>query len=163
MPGRFLLNCQCHLEDKTVSSLRPSTPEPLENQPDLPGRTHVLEKDYKVAAALAYTPVFLINVIFSVIWLKTEQNSSFLKFHALQSLTLTAGLFVAGIGVGMLSLILAFIPLINTIVPVINFFWGLVVLAYFGVNIMLAYKAYKGVAYKLPYIGDFATQKAQEI
>lgn len=147
-----------------MSSLRPSSPEPYENQPDTVGQTSLLGLDYKVAAAVAYVPLVPVNVLASLAWLKTEQNSDFLRFHAMQSLVLTAGLIGFGILLCVCSLFIMLIPVLNVmILPIVNFVWGASGLAYVAISIYCLIKAHKGETVKLPYIGDFAAQKAREI
>jgi uncharacterized membrane protein len=146
----------------TVSSLRPSSPESYDNQPDLPGRTKILDLDYKVAAVLAYVPLFLINVVFSLIWLKTEEQSRFLRFHAIQSLILSGGLLAGGFAIAILTAIIIFIPVIGPpIAGFLHLIWMGVIGFYIVVSIIAMVKAYNGVAFKMPLIGEIATQKAE--
>jgi uncharacterized membrane protein len=145
-----------------VSSLRPSSPEPYENQPDLPGKTNLLGLDYNRAAALAYLPIIPLNIVFAVVWLKTEQNSRFLKFHAIQSLILTGGLLVGWFGIEILSLILLAMGVIGGFLSrILQFTVSAALILYTVISIIAMIKAYKGVAYKMPLIGDMASQRAE--
>ncbi len=84
-----------------------------------------------VAALLSYVVGWITGLIFFLI----EKDSKFVKFHAMQSI-ITFGA----------AAILSFIPFLNFVVWIIAFIlW-----------ILLMIKAYQGVKFKLPLIGDLA-------
>ena len=79
-----------------------------------------------------------------------EKESRFVKFHAMQSILVSAALMV-------LSFVLGFIPFIGWIAlillgPVSFVLW-----------ILLMVKAYKHIWFKLPVVGDIAEKQADAI
>jgi uncharacterized membrane protein len=95
-----------------------------------------------VAGLLCYILGFITGIIFLVI----EKENKFVRFHAMQSIITSGGLFVIQIALGM-----------------IPFMWrlsSLVGLAGLILAIFLMYKAYQGEKYKLPIIGDIAEQNS---
>jgi uncharacterized membrane protein len=99
-----------------------------------------------LAALLSYVLGFITGIIFFVI----EKESKFVKFHAMQSILVSAALMV-------LSFVLGFIPFIGWIAlillgPVSFVLW-----------IILMVKAYKYVWFKLPVVGDIAEKQADAI
>jgi uncharacterized membrane protein len=126
------------------------------------GKTSFLNLDSNVGAMLCYILNFIccIGLVLAVVFLFTEQENRFVKFHSVQSLFLAAFQIVVGIIVGILGLILNLalntfdlawiswllilgLRFILLIVFVILWIWG-------GV------KAYSGQWYKLPIIGNLA-------
>ncbi len=99
-----------------------------------------------LAALLSYGLGFITGIIFFVI----EKESKFVKFHAMQSILVSAALMV-------LSFVLGFIPFIGWLAlillgPVSFVLW-----------IILMVKAYKYVWFKLPVVGDIAEKQADAI
>jgi uncharacterized membrane protein len=96
-----------------------------------------------LAALLSYVAGVVTGIIFWVI----EKDSSYVKFHAMQSIILFGGWFV-------LYIILGFIPAIGWIIQMIG---GLGILVLW---ILLMIKSYNGERFKLPVIGDIAERQA---
>ena len=96
-----------------------------------------------LAALLSYVAGVVTGIIFWVI----EKDSSYVKFHAMQSMILFGGWLV-------LYIILSFIPVIGWMVQMIG---GLGILVLW---ILLMIKAYGGERFKLPVIGDIAERQA---
>ena len=95
-----------------------------------------------VAALLAYVLGLVTGLVFFLI----EKESTFVKFHAMQSIAFSVVMFVAGF-------ILAFIPFIGAVGIALLNLAGLVVW------VLLMIKAYQGERFKLPVLGDFAEQQ----
>jgi len=91
--------------------------------------------DENVAGLLCYVLGWISGLVFILI----EQENKFVRFHAIQSIIVSAVLTVA-------SFILSWIPFINVI-------FGLLVLVLW---IFLMVKAYQGTMYKLPWVGNLA-------
>lgn len=94
--------------------------------------------------------VYLLTWVTGIVFLIIEKKSSFVRFHALQSIITFLGLMVLGFVAG-------FLPFIGTLIsfavfPLTVFLW-----------VFLMYKAYQGEKYKLPIIGDIAEQQAAKI
>ena len=126
------------------------------------GKTSFMNLDSNVGAMLCYIANFLccIGVVLAIIFLFTEKENRFVKFHAVQSLFLAALQIVVGIVIGILGLILSL---------ALNAFdmswlaWILILglrfillIVFLILWIMGGIKAYGGQWYKLPIIGEFA-------
>jgi uncharacterized membrane protein len=136
-----------------------SSPHPADGPPSgAPGGKTSLGLDSNVGATLCYIGniICCAGVILSVVFLITEKENRFVKFHALQNLFLTAAYVVLMILVQILSFVLdmARLGFISLLVS-----WGLWVILGFiflVLWILAGMKAYGGQWYKLPFIGDLA-------
>ena len=140
-----------------------ATPNPEAPASGAPGgKTSFMNLDSNVGAMLCYIANFLccIGVILAIIFLVTEKENRFVKFHAVQSLFLAGLQIVVGIVIGILGLILSL---------ALNAFdmswmaWILILglrfillIVFLILWIMGGIKAYGGQWYKLPIIGNFA-------
>jgi len=100
--------------------------------------------DANVAAALAYALGFVTGVVF----LFTEQDNKFVRFHAAQSTIVFGALSVA-------SLVLQSIPLLGTLLTVF-----IVLPLSAGLWLVLMFKAWQGEKFKVWIAGDLAEQRA---
>jgi uncharacterized membrane protein len=101
----------------------------------------------------------ILSVILSIVFLITEKENRFVKFHASQALLLDAGFVVLLIVVEIFHAILGILnlELLGLLLWLIT--WGLriiVFLIFMGLCILAGIKAYGGQWYKLPLIGNFA-------
>ncbi|MCX9089412.1 MAG: zinc-ribbon domain-containing protein [Candidatus Methanoperedens sp.] len=83
--------------------------------------------------------------ILALVFLITEKENKFIRFHAYQSVLFNVASFF----------IIVFVVLIDPIIM-----YSLVSLLVIIVWLVLIYKAYKGEKYKLPIIGDYSEKKA---
>jgi len=123
-----------------------------------PGGKTSLGLDSNVGAMLCYIANILccLGIILSVVFLITEKENRFVKFHALQSLFLFAVYIVLSTVIEILGAILRIASL-----DFVSFFvtWGLwcvvslIILAFW---LLAGMKAYGGQWYKLPGIGGIA-------
>lgn len=96
-----------------------------------------------VAALLSYVLGWITGLIFYLI----EKENKFVRFHAMQSIVVSAALTI-------LSIILVFIPIVGWIaLPLLN-------IAGIILWILLMVKAYQGEMFKLPIAGDIAEKSA---
>lgn len=119
--------------------------------------------DANVVAGLCYVGnlVCLLGLILSIITIVTDKTNKLARFHAFQSLFMTALGFVLGILYWILAVVgilldnaLGF-PLFSLVFTlVIVLVWIVLVI---GV-IVAAVKAFQGQIFKLPVIGNFADQ-----
>jgi len=100
-----------------------------------------------VAGMLAY-----VTIIPAILFLVIEpyNRKRFIKFHAFQSIFF----FVAVIVVAVVMPFVAVIPFLGVLI------WGLVCVAEVILWVLLLLKAYNGVMWKLPVIGDIAEKQA---
>ena len=96
-----------------------------------------------LAALLSY----LLGFVTGLVFILTEKENKFVRFHAMQSIIVFGFLFVLGI-------ILPFIPVIGWLL--IPFVWLFKIIIW----IILMIKAYQGEYFKLPIAGDMAKKNA---
>jgi uncharacterized membrane protein len=103
-----------------------------------------------VAAALAYVLGPITGILFYVL----EKDNRYVRFHAAQSIAVSLVLIIVGFVLGMLSSVLAFIPIVG---------WVIAMLLSFGLSIgsfvlwlFLMWQAYKGIEWEAPFAGTFA-------
>ena len=98
--------------------------------------------DENVAGFLCYLFGFITGIVFLVV----ERQSSFVKFHAMQSTITFLSLFV-------ISMIIGWIPIIGLLVYPI---WILSLILW----LILMIKALRGERYLLPIVGKMAEEKS---
>jgi uncharacterized membrane protein len=97
-----------------------------------------------LAALLSYLLGFITGILF---YFFLEKENKFVRFHAMQSIVVSAAFFVAQIILGM-------IPVLGW---VLSFLIGI---GGFILWIVLMIKAYQGEYFKLPYAGDIAEKNS---
>ncbi|WHY80498.1 DUF4870 domain-containing protein [Siminovitchia fortis] len=95
--------------------------------------------DENIAGLLCYLGTFVTGIIFFVL----EKKSTFVKFHAMQSIVLFVSLWILGLGVG-------YVPFVGWLLK------SLISLTTFILWIVLMVKAYQRERIKLPVVGDIA-------
>jgi len=127
-----------------------------------PGGKTSLGLDSNVGAALCYLANFLccIGMVLAIVFLVTEKENRFVKFHAVQSLFLVATQIAVGIVVAILGLI------VSMVLDMVHMGWAgwllvfclrlVLFLIFCIIWIIAGIKAYGGQWYKLPLIGEFA-------
>ena len=128
----------------------------------VPGGKTSLGLESNVGAMLCYIAnlICCLGLVLSIVFLVTEKENRFVKFHALQSLFLfLAGIAVA-IVVAVLGLLIYFVAATAHLGLVATFMiLGLrliVLLIFVVIWIIAGIKAYGGLWYKLPIVGEFA-------
>jgi len=97
-----------------------------------------------VAGLLCYVLGWITGIIFLII----EKQTKFVRFHAVQSIVVFGAYTI-------LSIIFNWIPFVGW---VLNTILGI---AAFILWVVLMYKAYKGLKYKLPVAGDIAENQTK--
>ena len=92
-----------------------------------------------VAGLLAYILMWLTGIIF----LLTEKENEFVRFHAMQSIVIFVPLTIASMIVGFLPVIGGLIGVLLQICTI--FLW-----------LFMMFQAFQGRRYKVPFAGDFA-------
>ena len=124
--------------------------------------------DGNLAAALGY-PIGIIAIICLIM----EKENRFVKFHALQSILLHVAFIVVAIVVWILGFILLIAGAAASAATnsgaagglvgmLFGLIWLVVVLAYLGGLIFAAVKSYQGAEFKLPIIGNIASNFANK-
>jgi uncharacterized membrane protein len=126
------------------------------------GKTSFMNLDSNLGAMLCYILNFVccLGLVLSIVFVITEKENRFVKFHAVQSLFLAALQIAVGIVIGILGLILS---LALNAFDLAWLAWILILglrfillLIFLALWIMGGIKAYGGQWYKLPIIGEFA-------
>jgi uncharacterized membrane protein len=99
--------------------------------------------DANVAAALSY----LVGFVTGIIFLFVEKENRFVRFHAMQSTLVFAGIVVIDILVKIVPFFGALV-VVFVIIPASAVLW-----------LLLMYKAYQGEEFKLPVVGQFAADR----
>jgi uncharacterized membrane protein len=103
-----------------------------------------------VAAALSY----ILGLITGVVFLVLEKENRYVRFHAAQSIVVSAFFILVNVGVALLSGVVAFVPLLGWLV-VFLLTAGLAVTT-FVLWLVLMYRAYQGEEWELPVAGEMA-------
>jgi len=114
--------------------------------------------DENVAALLAY----LFNWVSGLIFFLIEKESRLVRFHAMQSILLTAVAIVVGVVlyIAWIVITIALAMMSDVLASLGGLVIGLLILV-FWVGVLIAFilsmiKAYQGQFFKLPLIGNFA-------
>lgn len=99
--------------------------------------------DANIAAALSYLVGFVTGIVFLVV----EKENRFVRFHAMQSTLLFAGLVAIDIGLGLVPF-LGSLVFVFVVLPVSAVLW-----------LLMMFKAYQGEEYKLPLVGQMAADR----
>ncbi|WP_066187646.1 MULTISPECIES: DUF4870 domain-containing protein [Gracilibacillus] len=102
--------------------------------------------DQNVAGLLTYLAGAITGIIFLII----EKENRFVRFHAMQSIFVTVGLFIV-------SFVLGLIPILGWLLLL---FIGPLTLVLW---IVLMVQAYQGKYFKLPWIGDMAEKQVDNM
>jgi uncharacterized membrane protein len=97
-----------------------------------------------------------IGFIFSIVAVVVEKDNKFVRFHAFQSLLLHGVGFVCGFAIQVLSIVAGMV--VGAIGGLIGLLGMPLGLAFLGAQIFMMIKANNNEEFKLPVIGDMATQ-----
>lgn len=140
-----------------------------------PGGKTSLGLESNLGAALCYLANFLccLGLVLAIVFLVTEKENRFVKFHALQSILLHVAFIIIIIAVWILGIILLFAGIAASAATnsgaigglasmLFGLIWLVVIVAYLGGLIFAAVKAYGGNYFKLPVIGNMAEKFANK-
>jgi len=99
--------------------------------------------DANVAAALSY----LVGFVTGIIFLFVEKENRYVRFHAMQSTLLFAGIVLVDILLQIVPLLGALL-VVFIVIPLSAFLW-----------LFMMFKAYQGEEYKLPLVGQMAADR----
>ncbi len=145
--AKFCPKCGAPVGAAGSPAAGPSAAPPPNSPPGSTGGAAA--NDDNLMGALAY-----VTVIPAIIFLIIEpyKNRRFVRFHAFQCLFLFVAAFALGIGVTIISMV----PVIGWIIAIFSPF---VFLGVFVLAIIAAIKAYQGLEYRLPIIGEMAAKQ----
>lgn len=122
------------------------------------GGQTALGLDANVGALVCYLNICLpIGLVYSIIVIVTDKTNKLPRFHAFQSLLLSAIGIVFGIGINIISAVAvaANSGILSALVGLVSLVIGLGLLV---MIILSAVKAFGGQIYKVPVIGNLADQ-----
>ena len=119
------------------------------------GKT-ALGLDANVGAMLCYMPICAISLIYSIIVLVTDKTNKNVRFHAFQSLLLTAVYIIAVFGVAIVGGVLVAATNSGILGLLVSLLYFVVIIGFLGLMILGCIKAYQNSSYKLPVVGDMA-------
>lgn len=99
--------------------------------------------DANMAAALSY----LVGFVTGIIFLLVEKENRFVRFHAMQSTLVFAGIVA-------LDILLQIVPILGALVVIV-----LVIPLSAILWLLLMFKAYQGQEFKLPLVGQIAADR----
>ena len=99
--------------------------------------------DANLAAALSY----LVGFVTGIIFLFVEKENKFVRFHAMQSTLLFAGIVAVDLLLKVVP-VLGPLVVIFLVIPLSAILW-----------LLLMYKAYQGEEFKLPLVGQMAADR----
>lgn len=112
--------------------------------------------DANVAGALSYILGALTGILFLVI----DGHRPYVRFHAMQAITVTVGMIVLSIALGIVSAVLAVVPILGWLIGLLLTLGlsaaGLVLWLY------LMYRAWQGDEWEVPIAGKWARQLANQ-
>ncbi|HSI88095.1 MAG TPA: DUF4870 domain-containing protein [Pyrinomonadaceae bacterium] len=127
---------------------------------NMSGGKTALGLDTNVGALLVYMPVCAISLIYSIIVLVTEKNDRFMRFHAFQSLLITAIYIVALIAVSILGSMIGIITGSSVLASLFSLLMFVVIVIFLAAMIYGCIKGYQGEKFKFPVVGDMAEKWA---
>jgi uncharacterized membrane protein len=127
---------------------------------NMSGGKTALGLDTNVGALLVYMPVCAISLIYSIIVLVTEKNDRFMRFHAFQSLLITALYIVALIAVSILGSMIGIITGSSILASLFSLLMFVVIIIFLAAMIYGCIKGYQGQKFKFPLVGDMAEKWA---
>ena len=119
----------------------------MQEQAQEPRKKSSTGLDENIAGLLCYVLGWVTGLIFFLI----EKESTFVKFHAVQSIVVSGALTVLSIALSM------FPPALRMVLSPLVSIFSLVIL------VIMIVKAYNGERYKLPIAGDIAEKQSQTI
>lgn len=125
---------------------------------NMSGGQTALGLDANVGALVCYLNICLpIGLVYSIIVIVTDKTNKLPRFHAFQSLLLSAIGIVFGIGINIISAVAvaANSGILSALVGLVSLVIGLGLLV---MIILSAVKAFGGQIYKVPVIGNLADQ-----
>lgn len=122
---------------------------------NMSGGKTALGLDANVGALLCYLPVCLVSLIFSIIVIIADKENRFVRFHAFQSLLLSAVYIVLVFAISILGVIISSV-ISNTLGSLFSLLSLVVVVGFIAAMVYGCIKGFQGQMFKFPVIGDMA-------
>lgn len=145
----------CAAQMPETATFCPGCGRPMQTETRAHGTVGVLPEN--VAGALAYL-TFIPAIVFLL--LEPYKSNRFLRFHSVQCLMFCGAEILIAIALKLASVVLFIVPVFG---PLLVLLVSMVVgLAAVVIWLVLVVKAAQGVMFKLPLLGDFASQHAAQ-
>ena len=159
----FCTKCGAQMDEGSafcVACGQPASTAPASNPPgaSVPPMAASTPISSNMAALLTYIVGFITGIIFLVI--EPYKRDPFVRFHAFQSIFLSAAYILVFIVWGIVSGALFFATL-GVMWQILLAGWVLLRLAFFVLWLFMMYKAYNNERYMLPVIGPLAASQAR--
>jgi len=122
---------------------------------NMSGGKTALGLDANVGALLCYLPICLVSLIFSIIVIIADKENRFVRFHAFQSLLLSAIYIVLVIAINILGGIIGAV-ISGTLGSLFSLLTLVVVVGFIAAMVYGCIKGFQGQMFKFPVIGDMA-------
>jgi len=151
-----LTSCpHCAAQMPETAAFCPGCGRPMQAEGRAQGKVGALSEP--IAGALAYF-TFIPAIVFLV--LEPYKKNRFVRFHSLQCLLLWLAGILLAIALKLAGFLLFIIPVAG---PLLVLLLSMVVgLAAVAIWLVLVVKAFQGVTFRLPLLGDFAVQHSEK-
>lgn len=143
----------CAAQMPETAAFCPGCGRPMQTEERAQGKVGLLPE--RVAGALAYFS-FIPAIIFLVV--EPYKNNRFVRFHSLQCLLLWGAAVLAAIALKLAGMLLFIIPVLGPLLVVLV--WTVVGFGALVIWLVLVVKAFQGLMFRLPMLGDFAAERA---
>ncbi len=123
------------------------------------GKT-ALGLDKNVGSLLCYLPICGISLIYSIIVIVTDKDNRDVRFHAFQSLLLSALATVVIIAIAVVGGILVGVTQSTALGGLVTLLYFGGIVAFIGAMILGMIKGFGGQQFKFPVVGDMAEKWA---
>jgi len=127
---------------------------------NMSGGKTALGLDTNVGALLCYLPVCAVSLIYSIIVLVTEKDNRTMRFHALQSLLLSALFTVIFVVIAIVGGVLVGVTGSTILGGLVTLLYVVALVAFLGAMIYGCIKGFQGQQVKFPIVGDMAEKWA---
>jgi uncharacterized membrane protein len=151
-----LTSCpHCAAQMPETAAFCPGCGRPMQTEARAQGKVGALPEP--IAGALAYL-TFIPAIVFLV--LDPYKSNRFVRFHSFQCLLLWGAGILVAITLKLAGLLLFIIPVLGPLLVVLVS--TVVGLAAVAIWLVLVVKAFQGLMFKLPLLGDFAAQRGSQ-
>jgi len=148
-------HCSAQMPETAAFCPNCGRPMKLEKAARAEGKVGIFPEN--IAGAVAYL-TFIPAIVFLV--LEPYKNNRFVRFHAVQCLLLWGAAIVFAIALKLASVVLLIIPVLGRLLVLLVSM--VVALAAFVIWLVLVIKAFQGVMFRLPLLGDVAAPQAED-
>ena len=143
----------CAAQMPETAAFCPGCGRPMQTEERAQGKVGPLPEP--VAGALAYF-TFIPAIVFLVV--EPYKKNRFVRFHSFQCLLLWGAAILVATALKLAGMLLFIIPVLGPLLVVLV--WTVVGFGTVVIWLVLVVKAFQGLMFRLPLVGDFAAQQA---